>query len=165
MSVRSFCGAALALAGLLVGTGCGGAGKPVKTEGIITLDGKPVEGATVTFVPEAGGGPSASGITGSDGVFRLTTRNHNDGALPGDYKVTVEKKTADPTLNQDVSGAAEPADAIKQQYGTYMKTAAKKSPSPKTQLPAVYADGNKTPLKYGVPHSGRIQIELRSKGG
>src|SRR5262245_12374499 len=67
--------------------GCG-QGKTVKVEGVVTLDGKPLPAATVTFVPD-GNGRAASGRTDQDGIFRLTTFRTDDGAVPGEYKVTV----------------------------------------------------------------------------
>jgi hypothetical protein len=80
----------LALAFLLLAWGCGSA-KPVKVEGIVLLDGKPVEGATVSFVPDGETGRPADALTGPDGVFRLNTFSPEDGALPGDYRVVVIK--------------------------------------------------------------------------
>ena len=83
----------LSLACLLVSalfvSGCG-KGKTVKVSGVVTLDGQAVDGAMVKFVPlDEAKGMGAFGRTGSDGTFRLTTRNPNDGALPGEYKVLV----------------------------------------------------------------------------
>lgn len=72
--------------------GCGGSlgPPPVPVSGKVTLGGKPVEGATVTFLSTAGG-RSASGKTGGDGSFKLSTINTDDGARPGEYNVTIAK--------------------------------------------------------------------------
>jgi hypothetical protein len=83
----------LALFGLCVCLGCGsetGLEGLVEVSGLITYDGKPVEAATVAFVPE-GEGRAASGMTDADGKFQLTTLKPGDGARPGRYKVTVSK--------------------------------------------------------------------------
>jgi hypothetical protein len=62
----------LGLAAVVVAsTGCGG--QPTLqteyVEGVVTLDGQPVEGATVTFVPVAEGqGAPATGMTNAQGV-------------------------------------------------------------------------------------------------
>ncbi|MBN1910396.1 MAG: carboxypeptidase regulatory-like domain-containing protein [Pirellulales bacterium] len=53
------------------------------------LDGKPVEGAAVGFMPEQGG-PVASGSTDAEGYFQLSTMNQ-PGALVGKHQVTVIK--------------------------------------------------------------------------
>src|SRR5262245_14538073 len=77
----------IALGGLV---GCGGTSK---VEGVVTLDGKPVEGAVVTFVPTDDKGTTPVGQTDSSGKFTLTT-NGKPGAKSGDYKVTVTKVAA-----------------------------------------------------------------------
>src|SRR5437868_14394834 len=84
----------LALAATLgvAGTGCGGKDRPVKVEGVVTLDGNPVDSAVVLFNPVDAQGRQATGMTGSDGVFHLTTNAPGDGAIPGDYKVVVRRE-------------------------------------------------------------------------
>lgn len=62
----------------------------VPVTGKVTYQGKPVEGATASFSPEAEG-RSASAITEEDGTFELTTQEAGDGALPGAYKVGISK--------------------------------------------------------------------------
>jgi hypothetical protein len=78
---------------LLVAIGCGGGGlKPVPVSGTINYQGKPVTEAQVTFHWTGGeGGRSASGKTDAQGKFKLTTNSTNDGAVPGDYVITVAK--------------------------------------------------------------------------
>src|SRR5262249_40878245 len=91
---KIFLSASVPLALLLMSPGCSGA-KAVKTEGLVTLDGKPVAGATVTFRPEKKEqGRVATGLTDEDGAFQLQRFAPNAGAVPGDYKVTVIKTEA-----------------------------------------------------------------------
>lgn len=76
-------------------TGCGGGGaeggKPVfAASGTVTMFGKPLEGATVSFAPQ-GDQPTAFGTTDSDGNFTLTTYKYGDGAAEGKFKVLVSK--------------------------------------------------------------------------
>ena len=91
--------------------GCGPRGPAVEmVEGVVLLDGRPVEGATVFFSPasdpsdEASGLPAA-GRTGPDGGFRL---NAGGGATPGagtkvgEYIVTVTKQESDPVPPPDL---------------------------------------------------------------
>ena len=77
-------------------SGCGGSGLPdlVKCEGTVRWNGAPVEGATVGFGPTAPGGRSAFGITDAAGKFKATTLNDGDGIAPGEYVVTIRKKTS-----------------------------------------------------------------------
>lgn len=62
----------------------------VRVSGTVKLADTPVEGATVTFQPD-GQARSASGLTDKNGLYKLTTLNPGDGALPGSYKVTISK--------------------------------------------------------------------------
>src|SRR5437870_4292728 len=59
--------AVLAASLLLAGFGCAGKDQPVKLEGMVTLDGEPVAGAIVSFLPDERGGRFAHGMTAKDG--------------------------------------------------------------------------------------------------
>jgi len=84
----------MSAATLVLTAGCGGGKqKLAKVSGVVTLDGKPLDGAMVTFQPTDGGRP-ATGVTGADGHFTLTTYTSGDGAQLGDHKVLVTKSTA-----------------------------------------------------------------------
>ncbi len=83
--------ACLSLA-LVLGTGCGKSGPQMApVEGVVTLDGEPIEGATVLFQPEAGGKP-ATGVTDPSGKFALKTFKTGDGAQVGMNNVSVTKE-------------------------------------------------------------------------
>ncbi len=86
--------------------GCSGEAKLeglVQVTGIVNQKGSPLAGATVTFSPVGKGeGKAASGKTDSNGRFKVTTLKADDGAIPGDYQVTVEKKeTVGKTYTQE----------------------------------------------------------------
>lgn len=79
--------------------GCGGASGPkrVPVSGTVKYeDGSIPTGAvtTIRFEPATGAAAAdpttkaASGTIGPDGTYQLTTVEENDGAFPGDYKVT-----------------------------------------------------------------------------
>jgi hypothetical protein len=67
-------------------------------EGTVTLDGKPLAGAQVVLHPQSGntdsGGATAQATTDAAGRFRLTTFQADDGAVAGQYVVTVSKYEA-----------------------------------------------------------------------
>jgi hypothetical protein len=63
----------------------------VAVTGTVTQKGTPVEGAIVSFVPAGPGAVGAVGTTDAAGKFSLTTHSKDDGAVPGQYKVTVTK--------------------------------------------------------------------------
>ena len=81
----------LGLIGLVLLVGCNSASVSgtVPVGGKVTYKGAPVEGAIITFVPE-GKGRTATATTDAGGVFSLTTVDAS-GAMPGKYKVTVDK--------------------------------------------------------------------------
>jgi len=83
-------GAILVLGSSGVLSGCGGSGRPetIPVSGTVTLDGKPVAGASVMFSPEPSGRP-ATGVTDEQGRFTLKTFEAGDGALVGKHTVTV----------------------------------------------------------------------------
>jgi hypothetical protein len=73
--------------------GCGGKGV-VPVSGRVTLvGGEPVQGATVVFENREKR-LSSSGRTDAEGRFRLTTFKVNDGALPGDYRISIVPPSA-----------------------------------------------------------------------
>lgn len=82
---------ALAATGLLL-SGCGGA-KAAKITGLVKLDGKPVDGADVHFVPAQDASLPASGATtGPDGRFEVPPHPTTGETLkPGKYHVFVTK--------------------------------------------------------------------------
>ena len=62
-------------------------------EGVVSLDGKPLAGATVEFVPEVEPGskrlPFSRGVTDEQGHFTLDCENKQPGAVIGSHKVVV----------------------------------------------------------------------------
>ncbi|MDR0335845.1 MAG: carboxypeptidase-like regulatory domain-containing protein [Planctomycetaceae bacterium] len=84
---------------LLFFSGCSdGTSFRVETvEGTVTLDGTPVEGATLTFVPSVSNiGKSAYARTNSQGFFRLTAIQGGQsgaGTVIGNYLVAISKDT------------------------------------------------------------------------
>ena len=93
------------LAALAFLVGCADKGADVGTTavtGTVTLDGQPVEGASVSFSPKSADGRGAAGLTDASGRFSLTTVASGDGAMPGSYQVAVSKTTT--SGGPDVSG-------------------------------------------------------------
>jgi hypothetical protein len=78
---------------LVTFVGCGQKQSGIPVTGMVTLDGSPVGGATVTFTPVGGEGGVAVGMTDGSGQFKLSS-GAGSGALPGSYAVTITKLTA-----------------------------------------------------------------------
>src|SRR5262245_53940087 len=72
--------------------GCGDGPALVPVAGSVTLDGKPLEGANLSFMPVPGNVISTPGsdVTGPDGTFTMTF-NGRSGLAPGKYKVLISK--------------------------------------------------------------------------
>lgn len=150
---------------LLSGMACDGAGKTVKVSGRVTLDGQPLAGATVVFNPADGQGNSAAGRTDADGEFRLTTFGTDDGALPGDYKITVN---VDKAVDLP-GGVGNPMEMSEKDKAAFFSRPSPKSreeelktKKPDSVVPKVYQDITKTPLKQRVPSDGKVEINLQS---
>ena len=80
-------------AALLAGPGCGGGPKLVPVSGTITLNGKPLEDAEVSFIPfPENPDPKTPGAdrTGPEGNYK-PKYNGRFGLAPGKYKVLVSK--------------------------------------------------------------------------
>jgi hypothetical protein len=156
---------------LLVLTFSGCSGKSaVKTAGIVTLDGQPLEGVEVTFHPEDEKGKVATGETGSDGRFRLSTRNPFDGALPGKYKITValSSKVGDGGEGAPMDRPDQMKKMMEEQARKVMQDRGGKAAKPKTTktvIPQKYVDVKSTPLHAEIPAGGDIELALSSKGG
>lgn len=91
-----------------VAVGCGGGKETlVPVEGKLLVDGQPLDGVVVTFIPDVkinrrGG----SGTTGPTGVFEVTDLDQNLPGLPaGKYTVAYSRKRL-----PDGSAAAEPVE-------------------------------------------------------
>jgi hypothetical protein len=92
---------ALLLAGCLAG--CADSSKPYQTapvSGVVTLDGTPLAGARVTFMPVPGQqrqmGPESGGETGSDGRYTLETVFGDSGASVGKNRVMISTRKVEP---------------------------------------------------------------------
>jgi hypothetical protein len=155
MSLRTHGGYLFTLLAVVL-TSCGGKGTtPVR--GVLTLEGTPVAGATVLFMPDGQDrGRPASGFTLSDGMFQLTTYNPNDGALPGKYRVLIQKTDAAKDQRAAERSAMERAKAKFE--GKSLQGVRKPT------LPAVYAKFDTTPLRCTVPLTGVVTLDLHKDG-
>jgi hypothetical protein len=133
----------VALSSLLaaVATGCGSDGPQLTpVEGVVTLDGQPLAGASVLFQPDAGGRP-AIGLSDSQGKFVMTTFEEGDGAQVGMNKVSVAKEER-------------VAPKAKLEEGEYVDI--------KFLTPVKYASPNTSDLSVDVqPGMGPVTLELK----
>ena len=145
---------------VVLASGCGrGGGKqnPVVAEGVLTWeDGKPVAEATLVFLPDDSRGQQASGLTGKDGSFTLTTYNQDDGAVPGDYKIIITKSVQMKEVPKGEKGE-ELVKRMKEYFEKSQEAKAKKG-----LVPEIYVHPKTSPLKWRVEAGGsRIQLKLK----
>lgn len=133
----------LVLFGSLVGCGNG----LVQIRGRVELDGKPLEGATVTFTQTNGLGRPISGYSDKRGNFRLTTFEPNDGVKPGDYKVSIAKITTAEGLQVESDN---PDDVLAKAFHATNPTDPYFA-NVKRLTPEVYDNPNTTPFVCKVP--------------
>jgi hypothetical protein len=141
---------------LTMAAGCGS--KLVKVKGQLMLDGKPVEGASISFQPVENTGPQAQAMTDEDGNFRLSTFAEGDGAMPGEYKVIIlpPGRRAPPQEERQLNSKKEFFD-----YLENLKEQAKKEPLPfGGDISNEYRDPTRTPLRQHVPSDGLVRIDL-----
>ena len=134
-------------------SGCG-SGKFVKVKGVVTLDGSPLAGSMITFVPENGKGQLGHGWSKSDGSFALESLNEI-GAAPGEYRVVVTKRVALPGVDTNLERAM--SEAMKQG-----KPPPDFSKLTKSVVPECYSDPARTPLRCTVPPPREVVPELHS---
>lgn len=136
---------------LLAIAGCGRQDSGVKVPeelapvtGLVTMDGKPLSGASILFTPGPDThGQGAYGVTDADGKYELTHYSNKKGIPPGRYLVVITKYTL--------------ADGSPIPQG---QTAADANAS--ESIPAAYSDANSTQLSAEVPSGGKtFDFELK----
>jgi len=112
----------------LAAIGCGKSDKPktAPVSGTVTMEGKPLEGAVVTFYGVTGRLSPASGTTNAQGYYELGFAG-NKGAEPGMYNVVIAHYTnadgtpikADKESGMDVEQLIQQGKAIQDLPATY----------------------------------------------
>jgi hypothetical protein len=110
--------------------------------GVVTLDGKPVDGAQVILVPATEGATGAFGVTNSSGHFSLRAFEQKDGAIPGEYKVQVSKTVE--VKMEGAKGSLDGGDPVRYEYG----------------VPAKYTGAKTSGLSITIPDAGNRDINL-----
>lgn len=88
---------------LLLAVGCGRGDGPelVPVTGTVKLDGQPLPGATIHFIPQGKkGGRPAKAVTDDDGDFEMKYSAANKGVPPGRYEVRITTLSVDENDNE-----------------------------------------------------------------
>lgn len=146
--------AVLLVAGCSSGANVPTLAEPVPCEGIVTMDGEPLAGATVVFHPKAEAGfHGAMAVTDDSGKYVLESDVGNNkkkkGVIPGKYNVTVSR-----LVNAD--GKVIPYDPNTPPMNL----------GGREGIPMQYSTVNEMGLYYEVPASGgKFNIEISSTAG
>ncbi|MBN9119220.1 MAG: carboxypeptidase regulatory-like domain-containing protein [Planctomycetes bacterium] len=119
--LRTMCGSLLA-ACVLLAAGCGKGGGTV-ARGTVIMNGQPLAGAVVQFVPKSDGSLGAHTVnTGPDGTFTLRTESPNTPVKPGSYVIVVNKwRTGEPGKGSMDAMKSEIPDRYRTQATTPLK--------------------------------------------
>ena len=139
---------ALSLLTLVTVFGCGGSTDLDQVSGTVTYNGQPLEGATVSFLPDSSDGILAVGTTDTNGQYILAAplkKGTGQGAFAGKYKVTIAKKEADPDPNEQLYQRGEIT------YSEYQSRRAKGGSRPvRNLIPARYGNARQSDLTAEV---------------
>ena len=154
----------------LILAGCGGSDRPslAPASGIVTLNGEPVEGASLTFVPVAGGRPG-SGVTDAQGRYSIKTYEDASGATVGEHKVSVIKISGPGVYVMQGDAPAEPpASAGSAKDGSdslseieVFDSSGAKEPEIIYDVPQRYMNANESGLLVTVPAEGSDELHLK----
>lgn len=121
----------------------------VAVSGTVSIGGKPLADADVTFMNETFVG---YGRTDAEGKYRLV-----QGALPGTNKIAISKVEGD---NKAAAAAAAAGLDPGQAEASAMGTGAAAASGPKQLVPNGYADPGSTKLTFDVPASGAENVDF-----
>lgn len=147
-------------------TGCSDSGPKVNpVEGVVTLDGTPIDGVTVAFSPvDSANGVAAVGKTDASGVFKLTSTQGGKtegGAVAGEYRVTFTKSSIKAYSQEDLEKIKNDPN-----YGK-ASSAARPTAPPKAEslVPAPYGNpatsGFKVQVKEGKNAGDEFKFDLK----
>jgi len=153
---------ALSISALVVVLGCGdesGLSTRYKVNGKVTLKGAPISKGTINFVPSKPPVPEGRAASGEikDGSYSLSTAGKEDGALPGEYTVTIV------SLDLDMSSAAsskEEGGMVHQGDPAYQKA----TKSAKSLVPTKYNIAETSGLKATVTSgANKFDFDLKDE--
>jgi hypothetical protein len=128
-------------------TGCSGDTMATgSVSGKVTYEGKPVEGGSLTFVPDSptGGGKPGVATIAADGTYRVSTYGTNDGAVIGKHKIRFSPNIVAPAAKELKTGESAPP-----------------SPAPTSPYSGLLLKPDTVEIKAG---SNTVDIELVPKG-
>ena len=138
--------------------------KTYPVSGTVKFNGSAVEGATITFQLTEGK-ENAIGSTDKSGKYTLSTFKPNDGAVAGQYKVSITKYDVEPIKTSalppgQIASGDLPADYAAPAINV---GGGKGSTGPKNSLPAKYANADSSALRALVETAGENKFDFDLK--
>jgi hypothetical protein len=125
--------------------GCGPQVLRYPVEGVVTLDGDPVKGASVTFMPRTTGRPGIA-ETDAEGRFSLQELGMHHGIAPGQYGVAVFFAVlSDPKASREQPGAEAGVS-----HSEKIEAIRKRPPIRKYIVPERYSTAETSGLTYQI---------------
>lgn len=140
-----FCSVLIMVLVALPVAGCGSSDRPADLPELhpttvkVTLDGEPLDGATVTLAPQSSKW-SATGTTDEQGVATMLTNGRYEGVVEGEYKVGVNK----------LSKPTSDAPAADLSYEEAQKLYMEQQKEIKSLVPEGYTVASRSPLELEV---------------
>ena len=136
--------------GLCLLAGCGddtGLGKRYPVYGTVTYKDSPVEAGRVSFIPADTKNENQRAAAGDiqNGSYSLTTAVDGDGALPGEYFVTIASKLVDDSKVKET--------IAKHGGGGRQQDVAKAAASAKNLIPG----------KYQLPETSKLKVTVKEQ--
>jgi hypothetical protein len=133
--------------GVLTITGCGGEDgrRTVPVSGIVTMGGKPLDGAEVYFFSEKFSG---MGMTDAEGKYKLV-----QGTFPGENRVFITKIEGGSGENLPTELREDP-EQMRVANESLGATPGSKRVGPQQVVPEHYSNPEKTKLTFQVPENG-----------
>lgn len=149
------------VAALLATSGCGpdtsDLPATVPAQGVVLLDGEPVDGASVVFAPIEPGKYPAFAMSDSKGRIDLRAFEAKSGAVPGSYQVQVTK-----TIEVDEGPPSEaPAGGDDDDAEHAAESTELSGIQWKNALPEKYNNPIKSEIVVDIPEDGRTDIEIK----
>lgn len=124
--------------------------RPVPAAGMLTYNATAVPDATISLIPNDPSQPGAVARSDSTGAFKLTTGDRGEGAMPGDYKVSVTAIVYE--------GGENPGSVEEGNYNPNAKPA-----TPKYIVPQKFSNPETSGLTLTIPPEGTTDIKLDLK--
>jgi hypothetical protein len=127
----------------LAGAGCGGGTGLTEVEGVVTLNGKPLDDVQIDFLPDPvqeTRGPRSSGVSDAQGRFKLVSVDQRPGAVIGTHRVLITD--------------------LKQWEGIRIGREDSNKPLKPSRLPDRYTNERQTPFKNIEVKAGGAPIKL-----